>query len=66
MPSTTSLSWADHSTVLAGALSSLHSDTVDSDLLLLCSPRKSMMAGPQFGLRARFEVDNMQVGKLRH
>ena len=31
-----------------------------SDLLLLCSPRKSMMAGPQFGLRARFEVDNMQ------
>jgi len=32
-----------------------------SDLLLLCSPRKSMMAGPQFGLRARFEVDNMQV-----
>ena len=37
-----------------------------SDLLLLCSPRKSMMAGPQFGLRARFEVDNMQVGKLRH
>merc|ERR1719495_1522630 len=32
-----------------------------SDLLLLCSPRKSMISGPQFGLRARFEVDNMQV-----
>ena len=39
MPSTTSLSWADHSTVLAGALSSLHSDTADSDLLLLCQGR---------------------------
>ena len=26
-----------------------------SDLLLLCSPRKSMMAGNQFGLRARWE-----------
>ena len=25
-----------------------------SDLLLLCSPRKSMMAGNQFGLRARW------------
>ena len=35
-----------------------------SDLLLLCSPRKSMMAGPQFGLRARFEVDNMQVSQI--
>ena len=32
-----------------------------SDLLLLCSPRKSMISGPQFGLRARFEVDSMQV-----
>merc|ERR1712001_244980 len=32
-----------------------------SDLLLLCSPRKSMISGPQFGLRAKFEVDNMQI-----
>ena len=32
-----------------------------SDLLLLCSPRKSMMSGPQFSLRARFAVDSMQV-----
>ena len=32
-----------------------------SDLLLLCSPRKSMISGPQFSLRAKFEVDNLQV-----
>lgn len=32
-----------------------------SDLLLLCSPRKSMISGPQFSLRAKFDVDNLQV-----
>ena len=29
--------------------------------MLLCSPRKSMISGPQFSLRAKFEVDNLQV-----
>jgi len=32
-----------------------------SDLLLLCSPRNKMISGPMFGLRAKFDVDNMQV-----
>ena len=32
-----------------------------SDLLLLCSPRKSMISGGQYSLRAKFEVDNLQV-----
>jgi hypothetical protein len=37
-----------------------------SDLLLLCSPRKSMLptsssGPPQFGLRARFQVETLQV-----
>ena len=29
--------------------------------MLLCSPRKSMISGPQFSLRAKFDVDNLQV-----
>ena len=32
-----------------------------SDLLLLCSPRKSMISGPQFSLRAKFEVEKLEV-----
>ena len=37
MPTTTtSLSWSDHSAVLAGALHSLYSDTSGTDLLILC------------------------------
>ena len=29
--------------------------------MLLCSPRKSMISGGQYSLRAKFEVDNLQV-----
>ena len=40
MPTTTtSLSWSDHSAVLAGALHSLYSDTSGTDLLILCQGR---------------------------
>ena len=43
----------------------LTNDVQLSDLLLLCSPRKSMISGPQFSLRAKFDVDNLQVSNLR-
>ena len=40
MPNTTtSLCWSDHSTVLAGALHSLYTDTTDTDLVILCQGR---------------------------
>jgi len=34
-----------------------------TDLLLLCSPRKSMISGAQYGLRAKFHVENLQVSE---
>ena len=37
---------------------SIHSDV---DLLLLCSPRKSMISGSAYSVRARFQVENLQV-----
>ena len=43
----------------------LTNDVQLSDLLLLCSPRKSMISGPQFSLRAKFDVDNLQVSNLQ-
>jgi len=32
-----------------------------TDLLLLCSPRKSMISGSAYSVRARFQVENLQV-----
>ena len=43
----------------------LTNDVQLSDLLLLCSPRKSMISGPQFSLRAKFDVDNLQVSNFQ-